>query len=91
MLVRAQQYLHAHPPNCDLGVTYLQTAAESNPKARIQMAALYASGVCVRQDRAEAYKWFSRAQDLDPHNSWLERNRVRLWAEMTPDERARAH
>jgi TPR repeat protein len=55
------------------------------------MAALYASGVCVRQDRAEAYKWFSRAQDLDPHNSWLERNRVRLWAEMTPDERARAH
>jgi len=29
------------------------------------MAALYASGHCVTEDLAQAYNWFSRAQELE--------------------------
>jgi hypothetical protein len=90
MLVRAQKYIHGHPQNCAMGLNYLKSAAESNPKARIQMAALYQSGTCVAMDRAEAYHWFSLAQDMEPHNMWLEKSRSQLWANMSPQERARA-
>ncbi|MEO8726034.1 MAG: hypothetical protein ABI383_07895 [Acidobacteriaceae bacterium] len=90
MLLRAQQYIHGRPQNCEMGMNYLKSAAESNPAAQIQMAALYESGVCVHLDRAQAYHWFSRAQQLDPHNMWLEKSRSQLWANMTPAERARA-
>jgi hypothetical protein len=90
MLLRAQQYIHGHPQNCDMGLNYLKASAESNPAARIQMAALYQSGVCVPVDRAQAYHWFSLAQQLDPHNMWLEKSRSQLWANMTDAERAKA-
>ncbi|MBV9670280.1 MAG: hypothetical protein JOZ43_04925, partial [Acidobacteriales bacterium] len=89
MYTRALQYIHGHPQNCEMGLNYLKAAADSNPKARIQMAALYESGVCVPVDRAQAYHWFSKAQEMDPHNMWLEKSRSQLWAQMTDSERAK--
>ena len=90
MFTRAMQYIHGRPQNCEMGMNYLRAAADSNPRARIQMAALYQSGVCVPMDRAQAYSWYSKAQELDPHNMYLEKNRSRLWEEMSAGERARA-
>ena len=43
------------------------------------MAALYASGHCVNQDRAQAYKWFAKAHTEDPNNMWIERNLMWFW------------
>ncbi|GAC1652112.1 MAG: hypothetical protein NVS9B15_12580 [Acidobacteriaceae bacterium] len=89
MYLRAQRYIHGTPQNCEMGLNYLRASADSNPKARIQMAALYESGVCVPVDRAQAYSWFSKAQEMDPHNMWLEKSRSRLWDQMNASERAK--
>ncbi len=89
----AQKYLQGRgvPQNCERGLSVLQSAARKpNPKASIQMGALYASGHCVNQDRAEAYKWFAKAHREDPNNMWIEKNLNSLWANMRSDERARA-
>lgn len=91
MYTRAMQYIHGQPQNCEMGMNYLRAAADSNPRARIQLAALYQSGVCVPMDRAQAYSWYSKAQELDPHNMWLEKNRARLWEQMGAGERAKVH
>ena len=70
------------------GLMYLKAATEENdPRAAVQMAALYASGHCVEQDRVKAYQWFSSAHELDPNNTWIEKNLNQLWARMTPEER----
>jgi hypothetical protein len=89
----AQKYLQGRgvPQDCARGVSLLRTAArQPNPKAHIQLGALYATGKCVTQDRAMAYRWFVQAQELEPNNSWLNRNLNNLWAGMTPSERRRA-
>lgn len=91
-LVRAQQYLQGKgvPQNCEQGLMYLKAATEENdPRAAVQMGALYSSGHCVQQDRVQAYKWFSTARNLEPQNQWLEKNLNQLWAQMTPEERRR--
>jgi zinc-ribbon domain len=91
-LEEAQKYLQGRgvPQDCNRGVGLLQSAAkEPNPKARIQMAALYASGHCVSEDLAQAYNWFSRAQELEPHNRLIERNLDSLWARMSDQDRRR--
>jgi len=89
-LVRAQQYLQGRgvPQSCEQGMMYLKAATEENdPRAAVQMGALYSSGHCVQQDRVQAYKWFSTARNLEPENTWIEKNLNQLWAEMTPEER----
>jgi double zinc ribbon protein/Sel1 repeat-containing protein len=89
-LVRAQQYLRGRgvPQNCEQGLLYLRAATEKNdPGAAIQMAALYSSGHCVKQDRVMAYRWFNSAHELEPANSWIQRNMDQLWAQMTSQER----
>ena len=71
-LVKAQQYLRGHgvPQNCEQGLLYLHAATDKNdPGAAIQMAALYSSGVCVKQDRVMAYRWFNSAHELQPGES----------------------
>ncbi len=92
-LLRAQQYLQGRgvPRNCEQALLYLKAATEENdPHANVQMAALYASGHCVRQDRVKAYQWFGSAKSLEPANPWIEANLNQLWAAMTPTERRRA-
>jgi hypothetical protein len=89
-LVRAQQYLQGRgvQQNCEQGLLYLRAAAEKNdPGAAIQMAALYSSGHCVKQDRVMAYRWFNSAHELEPANMWIQKNMDQLWAQMSSQER----
>jgi hypothetical protein len=88
----AQRYLQGKGvrQDCNRGVSLLRSAArQANPKARIQMAALYLSGHCVEQNLPQAYSWFAQAQELEPNNSWIERNLNSLWSKMTDEERRR--
>ena len=90
---RGQAYLNGHgaPQSCDQGVVYTRAAAQQgNPKAAVQMGALYATGRCVSQDRVQAYSWFNEALRNDPSNEYVERSRSTLWAQMTSEERQRA-
>jgi hypothetical protein len=90
---QAQKYLQGRgvAQDCNRGVSILRSAAaQPNPKAQIKLGALYATGHCVSQDRAEAYRWFAQAHELQPSNQWIDRNLNSLWAEMTTEERARA-
>ena len=89
-LVRAQQYIRGTgvPQNCEQGLLYLHAATDKNdPGADIQMAALYSSGICVKQDRVMAYRWFNSAHELQPANVWIQRNMDQLWAQMSSQER----
>lgn len=89
-LLRARQYLQGRGvrQNCEQGLLYLKAAAEKNdPGAAIQMAALYSSGHCVKQDRVMAYRWFNSAHELEPANMWIQKNMDQLWAQMTSQER----
>ncbi|HEV3317797.1 MAG TPA: zinc ribbon domain-containing protein [Candidatus Angelobacter sp.] len=89
-LVRAQRYLQGRgvPQNCEQGMMYLKAATQQNdPNAAVQMAALYASGHCVQQDRVKAYQWFSSAYSQEPGNQWIAKNMNQLWGQMTPQQR----
>jgi Double zinc ribbon len=89
-LLRAQQYLQGRgvPQSCEQGMLYLKAATDkSDPGAAIQMAALYASGHCVKQDRVMAYRWFNSAHELEPANMWIQKNMDQLWAQMSSQER----
>jgi hypothetical protein len=89
-LLRAQQYLQGRgvPQNCEQGMLYLKAATDKgDPGAAIQMAALYASGHCVKQDRVMAYRWFNSAHELEPANMWIQKNMDQLWAQMSDQER----
>lgn len=89
----AQKYIQGRgvPQDCNRGFELLRRATERpNSRAHIQLGALYASGTCVEQDRALAYKHFAQAQSLDPSNTWIERNLNALWKDMTAAERQRA-
>ena len=92
LLLLAQKYLHGRgvPENCEQGLIYLRALQQRSAKARSQLGALYATGHCVPQDRVEAYRWFTSALALDPHNVWLNRQRNILLAQMTSQERQRA-
>jgi Double zinc ribbon len=89
-LLRAQQYLRGRgvQQSCEQGLLYLHAATDKNdPGAAIQMAALYSSGVCVKQDRVMAYRWFNSAHELQPGNMYIQKNMDQLWAQMTSQER----
>ncbi|HEV7675002.1 MAG TPA: hypothetical protein VGQ12_10765, partial [Candidatus Angelobacter sp.] len=74
--------------NCEQGLLYLKAATDkSDPGADIQMAALYSSGICVKQDRVMAYRWFNSAHELQPANVWIQRNMDQIWAQMSSQER----
>ncbi|HEY1938341.1 MAG TPA: zinc-ribbon domain-containing protein [Candidatus Angelobacter sp.] len=90
-LVRAQQFIRGTggvAQNCEQGLIYLHAATDKNdPGAAIQMGALYSSGLCVKQDRVMAYRWFNSAHELQPANMWIQKNMDQLWAQMTSQER----
>lgn len=93
-LVKAQQYIHGQGvrQNCEQGLIYLRAAArENDPRAAVQMGALYSSGLCVPHDRVRAYEWFSTARDMQPNNQWISKNMTELWAQMSPQERQKIH
>jgi hypothetical protein len=89
-LIRAQRYLQGRGvhQNCEQGMMYLKAATQQNdPSAAVQMAALYASGHCVPQDRVKAYQWFASAFNQEPGNQWIAKNMNQLWGQMTPQQR----
>lgn len=91
MLVLGEKYLYGHgvARNCQQAMVYFRAAAaDNNAPAMSHLGALYNSGECVKQDRAQAYSWLSRAHDADPSNQWIERDMNMLWRDMTTQERA---
>ena len=89
----AQRYLTGQGgtrQDCGRAISLLRSSArEGNPRAQVKLGALYATGQCVTQDRAAAYEWLARAQETQPHNTYLQRTMSSLWANMTPEERNR--
>jgi TPR repeat protein len=89
---QAERYLRGQgvAQNCSRAISLLRSSArEGNPRAQVKLGALYATGQCVTQDRAAAYQWLARAQETQPHNSYLQRTMNNLWSNMTPEERDR--
>jgi len=61
-------------------------ANQANPKAMIEMGALYSAGLCTPRDLPTAYRWFALALRKDPENTSIHTDLSKLWKEMTPAE-----
>ena len=86
----AQKYLYGRgaPQDCDRGMRLLKPQAnKANPKAMIEMGALYSAGLCTPRDLPTAYRWFALALRKDPDNTSLHADLTKLWGEMTQPER----
>ena len=89
-VVEAQKYLYGRgaPQDCDRGLRLLRPAAnQANPKAMIEMGALYSAGLCTPHDLPTAYRWFALALRKDPENTSVQADLQKLWGEMTQPER----
>jgi hypothetical protein len=87
----AQKYLYGRggaAQDCDRGLRMLKPAANAaNPKAMIEMGALYAAGLCTPRDLPTAYRWFAIALRKEPDNEAVQKDLQKLWGEMTQPER----
>lgn len=86
----AQRYLYGKgaPQDCDRGLRLLKPEAnKANPKAMIEMGALYSAGLCTPRDLPTAYRWFAQALRKDPDNMSVQTDLQKLWGEMTQPER----
>jgi len=89
-VAEAQKYLYGHgaQQDCERGLRLLKpAAAQSNPKAMIEMGALYSAGLCTPRDLPTAYRWFALALRKDPDNQAVQTDLQKLWGEMTQPER----
>jgi hypothetical protein len=89
-VAEAQRYIYGKgvPQDCDRGLRLLKPAAErANPKAMIEMGALYSAGLCTPHDLPTAYRWFALALHKDPDNQAVQTDLQKLWSEMTQPER----
>jgi len=89
-VAEAQKYLYGRgvPQDCDRGLRLLKPAANrSEPKAMIEMGALYSAGLCTPHDLPTAYRWFALALRKDPSNEAVQTDLSKLWSEMTQPER----
>jgi hypothetical protein len=74
--------------DCDRGLRLLKPMAnEGNPKAMVEMGALYSAGLCTPHDLPTAYRWFAMALRKDPSNEAIQGDLQKLWGEMTQPER----
>jgi hypothetical protein len=90
VVTEAQRYLYGKgvAQNCDRGLKLLKPAADhANPKAMIEMGALYSAGLCTPRDLPTAYRWFAQALRKDPDNQAVQSDLQKLWGEMTQPER----
>jgi len=86
----AQKYIYGRgvTQDCERGMRLLKPAAEqANPKAMIEMGALYSAGLCTPHDLPTAYRWFALALRKDPDNEAVQTDLQKLWGEMTQPER----
>ena len=89
-VAEAQKYLYGRgaPQDCDRGLRLLRPAAnQAQPKAMIEMGALYSAGLCTPHDLPTAYRWFALALRKDPENTAVQADLKKLWGEMTQPER----
>ena len=89
-VIEAQRYLYGKgvKQDCDRGLRLLKPAADqANPKAMIEMGALYSAGLCTPRDLPTAYRWFALALRKDPDNQAVQIDLQKLWGEMTQPER----
>jgi hypothetical protein len=90
VVVEAQKFIYGRgvAQDCDRGLRILKPAAEqSNPKAMIEMGALYSAGLCTPHDLPTAYRWFALALRRDPESQEAQADLKKLWSEMTQPER----
>ena len=86
----AQKYIYGKrvPQDCDRGLRLLKPAADqADPRAMVEMGALYSAGLCTPRDLPTAYRWFALALRKDPENQSLQADLQKLWGEMTQPER----
>ena len=86
----AQRYIYGKgvTQDCDRGLRLLKPAADqANPKAMIEMGALYSAGLCTPRDLPTAYRWFAMALRKEPDNQAVQTDLQKLWGEMTQPER----
>jgi hypothetical protein len=86
----AQKYIYGRGvgQDCDRGMRLLKpAAAQANPKAMIEMGALYSAGLCAPHDLPTAYRWFAMALRKEPDNRPVQADLQKLWGEMTQPER----
>jgi zinc-ribbon domain len=86
----AQRYIYGRgaSQDCERGMRLLKpAAAQANPKAMIEMGALYSAGLCTPHDLPTAYRWFAMALRKQPDNQAVQADLQKLWGEMTQPER----
>ncbi len=90
-VAEAQKYIYGRggvTQDCERGMRLLKpAAAEANPKAMVEMGALYSAGLCTPHDLPTAYRWFAMALRKEPDNQSVQADLQKLWGEMTPPER----
>ena len=89
-VAEAQRYLYGKGvrQDCDRGLRLLKPAADrADPKAMIEMGALYSAGLCTPRDLPTAYRWFAMALRKEPDNQTVQTDLQKLWSEMTQPER----
>lgn len=89
-VAEAHKYLYGQGArqDCDRGMRLLTPAANAgNPKAMVEMGALYSAGLCTPHDLPTAYRWFAIALRKDPGNEAIQTDLQKLWGEMTQPER----
>lgn len=89
-VTEAQKYLYGRgvSQDCERGLRLLKPAANAaNPKAMVQMGALYSAGLCTPHDLPTSYRWFAMALRKDPENQAIQSDLQKLWGEMTQPER----
>jgi len=86
----ARKYLYGKgaAQDCERGLRLLRPAANSgNPKAMVEMGALYSAGLCTPRDLPTSYRWFAVALRKEPDNQSVQADLQKLWGEMTQPER----
>ncbi len=89
-VAEAQRYIYGKgaSQDCDHGLRLLKPSAnKGNPKAMVEMGALYSAGLCTPRDLPTAYRWFALALRKDPSNESIQTDLQKLWGEMTQPER----
>lgn len=90
-VTEAQKYIYGRggvAQDCERGMRLLKpAAAQANPKAMVEMGALYSAGLCTPHDLPTAYRWFAMALRKEPDNQSVQADLQKLWSEMTPPER----
>jgi hypothetical protein len=86
----ARKYLYGKgaAQDCERGLRLLKPAANAgNPKAMVEMGALYSAGLCTPRDLPTSYRWFALALRKQPDNDSIQADLSKLWGEMTQPER----